>query len=122
MRRWAIAALVTVTACAAPRAHRPLLIPSPRADARLEPGDVAPHVTVIGQVQRVGSIRYQPGLTVTGAIVDSGGFTELARKSHVEVRRGRAVHVVSMTAILDGAQPDFVLRADDVVMVAEEYF
>src|SRR5512139_431795 len=42
---------------------------------------------VFGQVSKSGSIRFTPGMTITEAIAQVGGFTPLARKNMVKVTR-----------------------------------
>lgn len=75
---------------------------------------------------RAGTLRFDPGMTIVGAISASGGFTSWAMKSQVEVLRlegdKRVQHVVDVAAITGGAKPDFVLRAGDVVRVLEDTF
>jgi polysaccharide export outer membrane protein len=43
--------------------------------------------SVFGQVARSGSIKFTPGMTITEAIAQSGGFSPLARKNLVQVTR-----------------------------------
>lgn len=120
--------LVALAGCAAPRRHYHFSMPPTMVDVRLEPRDAvaAPHVTVLGQVQHVGAIRYCAGLTVVGAIAASGGLTELASDSRIDVTRivgsGSMRYRVSVPAIFAGDQPDFLLRAGDIVDVGENYF
>jgi protein involved in polysaccharide export with SLBB domain len=122
--------IASLTACATPRPRFPLAIPS----RHLEAGgaqvaaalDLAasPDVQVNGQVRNAGTIHYEPGLTLIGAIVDCGGFTELAEPWAIDVTRGAPPHHirVSAYAILDGTQPDVALLPGDVVVVMENYF
>ncbi len=109
--------LAAISACAAPAPHYHFvmrvasLAPAPR------PGE--PRVAVLGQITRPGMIRFRPGLTVVGAIMDAGGLTPLGRLNRVEIDRGHTRIAVSLEAIVEGRAPDLVLAAGDVVFVPE---
>ena len=116
MMRIAIA-IGLVAACAAPAPPYHFVMPT--ASAAPEPGPGEPRVAVLGSIQRPGMIRFHPGLTVVGAIVDAGGFTELAARGRAEIDRGHTRTRVSIYEIVDGRAPDLALAPDDVVFVPE---
>jgi polysaccharide export outer membrane protein len=125
MRSRLIAFLLLV-ACAAPPPHYSFVMPQPSADTRLAPGDTAtPRVLVLGEINAPGALRFHGGLTVVGAIVDSGGFTSFARRDYVVVKRtvaGKASRfVISIDAVLEGAVRDLPLMAGDEILVEGRY-
>ena len=83
-------------------------------------------VSVFGQVQRAGTIKYTPGMTIVDAVAQSGGFTPMARKNMVQVTRlvnGRKVtYTVPVELIGEGRRPNFPMAAGDYVFVTERTF
>lgn len=83
-------------------------------------------VTVLGQVQRPGSFRITPGMTLLQALSMSGGFTSIAHKQRVNLTRiqdGKAETViVNVERIYEGTSPDIVLQSGDSVYVNERVF
>lgn len=83
-------------------------------------------VSVIGQVQRAGTIKFVPGMTIVDAIAQSGGFTAMARKNMVQVTRmekGKKVsYTIPVESIGEGDRPNFPMAAGDVVFVPERIF
>jgi polysaccharide export outer membrane protein len=75
--------------------------------------------SVIGQVQKNGSVKFTPGLTITEVIAQSGGFTPLARKNMVKVTRGKETYKVPVEMIADGKRPNFPMMPGDEVFVPE---
>lgn len=75
--------------------------------------------SVFGQVQKNGSIKFTPGLTITEVIAQSGGFTPLARKNLVKVTRGKEIYKVPVEMIADGKRPNFPMMPGDEVFVPE---
>ncbi len=80
-------------------------------------------VSVFGQVGRSGSIKFTPGLTITEAIAQSGGFQPLARKNMVKVTRvtegKKETYKVPVEMIADGKRPNFPMMPGDEVFVPE---
>ncbi len=78
---------------------------------------------VLGQVARSGSIKFTPGLTITEAIAQSGGFQPLARKNMVKVTRlvgkKKETYKVPVEMIADGRRPNFPMLPGDEVFVPE---
>jgi polysaccharide export outer membrane protein len=84
-------------------------------------------VSVIGQVQKPGSISWSDGLTLLKAISQVGGFTQLANSNSVVLIRptkdGKTVRVlVSVDAIMENSQPDIPLQAGDTIQVGQRAF
>lgn len=79
--------------------------------------------SVFGQVARSGSIKFTPGLTITEAIAQSGGFQPLARKNMVKVTRivdgKKETYKVPVEMIADGKRPNFPMMPGDEVFVPE---
>ena len=83
-------------------------------------------VSVFGQVQKAGTIHFQPGMSIVDAIAQSGGFTPMAKKNEVQVTRvekGRKVtYSVPVQAIGEGDRANFTLYAGDVIFVPERWY
>jgi polysaccharide export outer membrane protein len=75
--------------------------------------------SVFGQVVKNGSIKFTPGMTITEAIAQSGGFSALARKNMVKVTRGRETYKIPVEMIADGKRPNFPMMPGDEVFVPE---
>lgn len=79
--------------------------------------------SVLGQVVRSGSIKFTPGLTITEAIAQSGGFQPLARKNMVRVTRivndKKETYKVPVELIAEGKRPNFPMMPGDEVFVPE---
>jgi polysaccharide export outer membrane protein len=80
-------------------------------------------ISVLGQVGKSGSIRFTPGMTITEAIAQSGGFSPLARKNMVKVTRTiegkQETYKVPVEMIADGKRPNFPMMPGDEVFVSE---
>ncbi len=78
---------------------------------------------VFGQVTRTGMIKFTPGMTITEAIAQSGGFAPMARKNMVRVTRvqnGKTeIYKIPVEMIAEGARPNFPLMPGDEVFVPE---
>ncbi|CBL45021.1 Polysaccharide export protein [gamma proteobacterium HdN1] len=72
---------------------------------------------VNGEVQKPGAIPFQPGITVRKAIAISGGFTDRARRSSVDVIRATDASGVPVKQGLDD-----VLHPGDIVTVKASFF
>jgi polysaccharide biosynthesis/export protein VpsN len=84
-------------------------------------------VSVIGQVNKPGSLPWTDGLRLFDVISQSGGFTSIAdSKNVVLVRRvgnGKTVTVtVNVDGIGDGTQPDIPIQAGDTIKVDSRVF
>jgi protein involved in polysaccharide export with SLBB domain len=83
-------------------------------------------IEIIGEVIRPGSLPLVPGMTLVRAISIAGGFTAMARKGEVTVRRrvkgGTRAAPVSVEAIIDNRIPDPLLQAGDAVYVPQKVF
>lgn len=83
-------------------------------------------LSVFGQVQKAGTIRFQTGMTIVDAIAQSGGFTAMAKKNGVQVTRivdGKKVtYTVPVQLIGEGDRPNFPVAAGDVVFVPERWY
>ncbi len=83
-------------------------------------------VVVLGEVQRPGSLALEPGMTLLRAISMAGGFTAMANRNKVTVRRkvGETVRVVriSVEDIMSNAIGDVPLQAGDSVNIEQRVF
>jgi polysaccharide export outer membrane protein len=79
--------------------------------------------SVMGQVARSGSIKFTPGMTITEAIAQSGGFSPLARKNMVKVTRQiegkKETYKIPVELIANGSRPNFPMMPGDEVFVPE---
>jgi protein involved in polysaccharide export with SLBB domain len=83
-------------------------------------------ISVVGAVQRPGSLPWAAGMSVVQAISVAGGFTALAAGNDTIVTRGEAGrpkrYKVSVRRITEGQEADFTLEAGDIVYVPERIF
>lgn len=83
-------------------------------------------ISVLGQVQKPGSVVYFPRMTIVDAIAAAGGFTGIAAKNNVTLRREIAGRVErSMYPVADiseGRAPNVTLKPGDVLVVEERLF
>ena len=84
-------------------------------------------VSLIGQVNKPGSVPWNEGLKLFESIALSGGFTSIADANHVILTRqtapGKSVTVtISVDAIAEGSQPDIPLQAGDSIKVDARVF
>lgn len=84
-------------------------------------------VSVLGQVQKAGPVAYFPRMTIVDAIAAAGGFTGLANKNSVTLRRERPDKKVERSTfrvadISEGKLPNVVIMPGDVVVVSERLF
>jgi polysaccharide export outer membrane protein len=84
-------------------------------------------VSVIGQVQKPGSLPWQEGMKLVDAISLAGGFTSLAAADRVLLTRLVAnqktvTATVSVDDITDGKQADVPLQAGDTIKVEQRVF
>lgn len=80
-------------------------------------------LSVLGQVQKTGTVRFTPGMTITEVIAQSGGFTPMARKNMVKVTRMVAgvaqIFKIPVEMIAEGTRPNFPMLPGDEVFVPE---
>lgn len=83
-------------------------------------------VSVLGQVQRPGPVPYYPNMTIVDAVASAGGFTPIAAKNSVTLRREITGHVELKTYpvadISEGRSTNVSLMPGDVVVVDERLF
>lgn len=83
-------------------------------------------VSIIGQVQRPGAVTYFQNMTIIDAIAAAGGFTSIASKNAVTLRRESKGSVESknlrVADISEGKAPNVVLRPGDILVVEERLF
>jgi polysaccharide export outer membrane protein len=83
-------------------------------------------VNVLGQVSKAGPVAYFPRMTIVDAIAAAGGFTEVAAKNSVHLRRERNGKVLTQTYrvadISEGRAPNVVILPGDVLVVEERLF
>jgi polysaccharide export outer membrane protein len=83
-------------------------------------------ISVIGQVQRPGSVSYFTNMTIVDAIAAVGGFTGIASKNSVTLRREAKGSVQSrsypVADISEGRAPNVVLQPGDILVVDERLF
>lgn len=83
-------------------------------------------VIVMGQVQKPGSVNYFQNMTIVDAIASAGGFTGIAAKNSVTLRREQNGVVHSQRCpvadISEGRAANVVLRPKDIVVVEERMF
>jgi polysaccharide export outer membrane protein len=83
-------------------------------------------VEVLGEVQRSGSLKFEPGMTLLRAISLAGGFNQIANREKVTLRRQsngktRAV-TISVQDIIDNTIADVPLQAGDSINVPQRVF
>ncbi len=97
-----------------------LSLPARPGDVIMIPG--SGEVLVQGWVEKPGSYRITPGLTVLGAVAAAGGPVFAADTSSVEIirtfgERQKNTLVADLDAIKRGEQPDIPVREADVINV-----
>jgi protein involved in polysaccharide export with SLBB domain len=83
-------------------------------------------ISVLGQVQHPGSVAYHPHMTIVDAIALAGGFTGIAAKNAVSLRREAGGKVESriyrVADITEGRSTNVPLLPGDVLVVEERLF
>ena len=83
-------------------------------------------VNVLGQVGKPGPVAYFPRMTIVDAISAAGGFTEIAAKNSVHLRRERDGKVQAqnyrVADISEGRAPNILILPGDVLVVGERIF
>lgn len=88
---------------------------------------VSKRITLLGEVQKPGSIPVSPGLTLIQAVSMVGGLTSIANKEQVRLTRmGKdgttSTVVLDVSAITEGNAPDIPLQPGDRIYVKERIF
>lgn len=80
-------------------------------------------LSVLGQVVKSGTIKFTPGMTITEAIAQVGGFSPMARKNMVKVTRlvsgKKEIYKIPVEMIAEGSRPNFPVMPGDEVFVPE---
>jgi protein involved in polysaccharide export with SLBB domain len=83
-------------------------------------------VSVLGQVQKPGPVAYHPHMTIVDAIALAGGFTGIAAKNSVNLRREEGGKVQSrvypVADITEGRAVNVAVLPGDVLVVEERLF
>lgn len=83
-------------------------------------------IAVFGQVARPGQVGYYPNMTIVDAIANAGGFTGIAAKNSVNLRREVAgkieTHVYPVADIAEGRSQNVMVLPGDVLVVDERVF
>jgi protein involved in polysaccharide export with SLBB domain len=83
-------------------------------------------ISVLGQVARPGQVAYYPNMTIVDAIASAGGFTGIAAKNSVSLRREVAgkieMKVFPVADISEGRSPNVAVLPGDVLVVDERVF
>ncbi|MEO5769897.1 MAG: polysaccharide biosynthesis/export family protein [Polyangia bacterium] len=83
-------------------------------------------VSVLGQVQKPGPVAYHPHMTIIDAIALAGGFTGIAAKNSVSLRREGGGKVESrvyrVADITEGRSSNIPVLPGDLVVVEERLF
>ena len=83
-------------------------------------------ISVLGQVQKPGPIPYFPNMTIVDAVASAGGFTAIAAKNSVTLRRETLGKVelksYPVADISEGRSTNVPLLPGDVVVVDERLF
>lgn len=83
-------------------------------------------ISVLGQVAKPGQVGYYPNMTIVDAIASAGGFTGIAAKNAVSLRREAAgkieMHVYRVADISEGRSPNVMVLPGDVLVVDERVF
>jgi protein involved in polysaccharide export with SLBB domain len=83
-------------------------------------------ITVFGQVVKPGQVPYYPNMTIVDAIANAGGFTGIAAKNSVNLRRevsGKIeTHIFPVADIAEGRSQNVMVLPGDVLVVDERVF
>jgi len=83
-------------------------------------------ISVLGQVSKPGQVSYYPNMTIVDAIANAGGFTGIAAKNSVNLRRQVAGKIETRTFrvadISEGRSPNVMVLPGDVLVVDERVF
>jgi len=83
-------------------------------------------ISVLGQVAKPGQVGYYPNMTIVDAIASAGGFTGIAAKNSVNLRREVAgkiqMQIYPVADISEGRSPNVMVLPGDVLVVDERVF
>ena len=83
-------------------------------------------ISVLGQVAKPGQVGYYPNMTIVDAIASAGGFTGIAAKNSVNLRRevkGQIeMHIYPVADISEGRSQNVMVQPGDVLVVDERVF
>jgi protein involved in polysaccharide export with SLBB domain len=79
-------------------------------------------IEIMGEVQKPGSIPLVPGMTLIRAISIVGGFSALARRNEVTIRRKVKGGTRAASVSVEDIIPDPLLQAGDAVYVPQKVF
>lgn len=83
-------------------------------------------ISVIGQVNKPGAVVFFPNMTIVDAIAAAGGFTGIASKNNVNLRREAKGAVESRNCpvadISEGKAPNVPLQPGDILVIEERMF
>jgi len=83
-------------------------------------------IIVFGQVTKPGQVAYYPNMTIVDAIASAGGFTGIAAKNSVNLRREVAgkiqTHIYPVADISEGRSQNVMVLPGDVLVVDERVF
>ncbi len=83
-------------------------------------------IIVFGQVAKPGQVGYYPNMTIVDAIASAGGFTGIAAKNSVNLRREVAgkiqTHIYPVADISEGRSQNVMVLPGDVLVVDERVF
>lgn len=83
-------------------------------------------ISVLGQVAKPGQVGYYPNMTIVDAIASAGGFTGIAAKNSVNLRRESGgkieMHVYPVADISEGRSQNVMVQPGDVLVVDERVF
>jgi len=83
-------------------------------------------ISVLGQVAKPGQVSYYPNMTIVDAIANAGGFTGIAAKNSVNLRREVAGNIQTtvypVADISEGRSPNVMVLPGDVLVVDERVF
>ena len=83
-------------------------------------------ITVFGQVARPGQVGYYPNMTIVDAIAGAGGFTGIAAKNSVNLRREIAgkteTFIYPVADITEGRSENVRVMPGDVLVIDERVF
>jgi protein involved in polysaccharide export with SLBB domain len=83
-------------------------------------------ISVLGQVMKPGQVPYYPNMTIVDAIASAGGFTGIAAKNSVNLRRESGgkieTHLYPVADISEGRSQNVMVIPGDVLVVDERVF